>query len=220
MIRAFSATRQVRAERELLEDAAHAGGVRGAAPNSRRSGRRRRRRSVPASGASVRRPARSSASTCRRRCGRRGRGIRRPAARGRRRPARGRRRNCFSTPSSRTIGVRPGRGRAGCSLLPAITFCASSSVYSTLATPPVSVVARFASRLSWSMRRNGTVRSFGHLLAVEDLLRHPEGQRRDAGRDRDRHGLVAAGVLLLLPPGELVLAVAHDDRRRRRGRRP
>ncbi len=55
----------------------------------------------------------------------------------------------------------------------------------------------------------------GHLLAVEDLLGDPEGQRRDAGRDRDRHGLVAVGVLLFLPPGELVLAVAHDDEGRR-----
>src|SRR5690242_10159998 len=46
----------------------------------------------------------------------------------------------------------------------AITFWASSRVYSTLATPPFSVLARLASRLSWSMRRNGTVRSFGTSL--------------------------------------------------------
>src|SRR5260221_10851023 len=44
---------------------------------------------------------------------------------------------------------------------PATTFLASSSVYSVLATPPASVVARLCSSVSWSMRRNGTVRSFG-----------------------------------------------------------
>src|SRR4030095_13540434 len=45
-----------------------------------------------------------------------------------------------------------------------MTFWASSSVYSTLATPPASVFLRFSSRLPWSMRRNGTVRSLGTSL--------------------------------------------------------
>src|SRR5690606_6495524 len=44
------------------------------------------------------------------------------------------------------------------------TFWASSAEYSTLATPPFSVLARFCSRLPWSMRRNGTTRSFGTSL--------------------------------------------------------
>src|SRR5690606_26034979 len=43
------------------------------------------------------------------------------------------------------------------------------------------------------------------------LLRDPEGQRRDAWSDRHGHGLVAVGVLLLLPPDELVLPIAHHD---------
>src|SRR5579872_3585435 len=46
------------------------------------------------------------------------------------------------------------------------------------------------------------------LLAVEDLLRHPEGERRDAGRDRGGPGGVAVLVLLLLPPLKFVLAIA------------
>src|SRR5690606_5894626 len=50
-----------------------------------------------------------------------------------------------------------------------------------------------------------------HIGAVKNLLRHPEGQRRHARRDGDRIGLVAIGVLLLLPPPQLVLAVTHDD---------
>ena len=32
--------------------------------------------------------------------------------------------------------------------------------------------------------------------------------------DGNRHGLVAVGVLFLLPPLQLVFAVAHDDQRR------
>src|SRR5690606_11744148 len=50
-----------------------------------------------------------------------------------------------------------------------------------------------------------------HFSAIEDLLRHPEGERRHARRDGDRIGLVAVGVLLLLPPPQFVLAVTHDD---------
>src|ERR1700738_5376476 len=54
------------------------------------------------------------------------------------------------------------------------------------------------------------------LVAVEDLLGDPEGERRDAGRDRCRPGRIAVLRLLFLPPLQLVLAVAHDDRRPRR----
>ena len=72
-------------------------------------------------------------------------------------------------------------------------------------------LARLASRLSWSMRRNGTIRSFGTSLPSRICCATQNASVGDAGRDRDRHGLVAVGVLLLLPPGELVLAVAHDD---------
>src|SRR5689334_18757758 len=53
------------------------------------------------------------------------------------------------------------------------------------------------------------------LAAVEHLLRDPEGERRDARSDRRGPGRVAVLGLLLLPPLQLVLAVAHDDRRAR-----
>jgi hypothetical protein len=50
------------------------------------------------------------------------------------------------------------------------------------------------------------------LAAVEDLLRDPEGERRDAGRYRCRPCRVAVLGLLFLPPGgELILAISHDD---------
>ncbi len=51
------------------------------------------------------------------------------------------------------------------------------------------------------------------LLAVEDQLRDPEGEGRDTRCDRGRHGLIAARVLLFLPPLQLILTVAHDDDR-------
>src|SRR5262249_47689862 len=53
------------------------------------------------------------------------------------------------------------------------------------------------------------------LVAVEDLLGDPEGKRRDSRRDGGRPGHISIGVLLLFPPRELVLAVAHDDDGRR-----
>src|SRR6185437_16570881 len=62
--------------------------------------------------------------------------------------------------------------------------------------------------------REGKVRYdhvVGDLLAVEDLLRHPEGERRDARRDRGGPGGVAVLLLLLLPPLQFVLAIALDD---------
>src|SRR5205823_9973825 len=53
------------------------------------------------------------------------------------------------------------------------------------------------------------------LVAVEDLLGDPESQRRDAGCDRSRPRLIAVLLLLLFPPLQLVLAIAHDDGRAR-----
>src|SRR5690606_23469992 len=53
-----------------------------------------------------------------------------------------------------------------------------------------------------------------HLLAVENLLGNPESKRGYAGRNRNRHGFVAVGVLLLFPPLQFVLTIAHDDDRR------
>ena len=93
LMRVFSATRQVGAERQFLEHAADAELLRPrhriAVLRCRHARRSRRGR------ASACRPACASASTCRRRCGRRGRRTRRRRRRNRRRRARGRRRNAF-----------------------------------------------------------------------------------------------------------------------------
>src|SRR5271168_464849 len=53
----------------------------------------------------------------------------------------------------------------------------------------------------------------GHRLAIEDLLRDPESECRHARRFRSGPGIVTGAAFdLLLPPDQLVLAVAkHDD---------
>ncbi len=93
--------------------------------------------------------------------------------------------------------------------------CASSSVYSTLATPPSGSSRGCLSSVSWSMRRIGHDEVLLHFLAVEDCS---ATQRRASkhGSDGDGHGLVAVRILLLLPPLQLVFAVAMTITRGRR----
>ena len=51
------------------------------------------------------------------------------------------------------------------------------------------------------------------LRPARHLLSHPEGHRRNPGSARGRPGLVAVCLLLLHPPGQFVLTIAHDDDR-------
>ena len=95
--------------------------------------------------------------------------------------------------------------------MPPTTLAASSAEYSTLATPPFSVVVKVGFQRVLVNLQERHRQILWHFLAVEDHLRHPEGKRRNAGCNRHRHGLILVGVLLFLPPLDFILAVAHDD---------
>src|SRR5215813_13739807 len=124
---------------------------------------------------------------------------------------------CFSTPSSLTMMLSPASAIAGIAQ-PARMMQARNARGNLLhvgldrrdGVVLRVFVARDAALLDVRQRRlevglcEGEI---GHeqvvrhvLVAVEDLLRDPEGERRDAGRDRGGPGRVAVLRLLLLPP--------------------
>src|SRR5260221_12479571 len=49
------------------------------------------------------------------------------------------------------------------------------------------------------------------IAAVENLLSNPEGECRDAGRNRCGPSRITVLSLLLFPPSQLILAISHNN---------